>query len=177
MRIAQRLDLPGIGEVVRQFHQACFVSISDSQRAPLKDANRCGTMHHGLLAGLFRPSYAPGSYLAFLGRLTPDKGPEDAIRIARAAGMPLRIAAKVPRAETGYFKKHIQPEIEGLPSRSVGHRPRVRWNGRRLLGESLDVADRCRCRDGTSRCCGWVYRLLRRASNPGIERCLVSHVR
>jgi glycosyltransferase involved in cell wall biosynthesis len=69
---------------------------------------------------LYRPSYAPGSYLAFLGRLTPDKGPEDAIRIARAAGMPLRIAAKVPRGETGYFKRHIQPEIDGTRVELVG---------------------------------------------------------
>ncbi|MGF6308855.1 glycosyltransferase involved in cell wall biosynthesis [Bradyrhizobium sp. i1.8.4] len=77
-------------------------------------------MHHGLPAGLFRPSYAPGSYLAFLGRLTPDKGPEDAIRIARAAGMPLRIAAKVPRGQTGYFKRQIQPEIDGTRVELVG---------------------------------------------------------
>jgi glycosyltransferase involved in cell wall biosynthesis len=115
-----RLDLPGIGEVVRQFREACFVSISDNQRAPLEDANWGGTVQHGLPAGLFRPSYAPGSYLAFLGRLTPDKGPEDAIRIARAAGMPLRIAAKVPRGETGYFKRHIQPEIDGTRVELVG---------------------------------------------------------
>ncbi|RXH05954.1 glycosyltransferase family 4 protein [Bradyrhizobium vignae] len=115
-----RLDLPGIGEVARQFPEACFVSISDKQRAPLEDANWCGTVHHGLPARLFRPSYAPGSYLAFLGRLTPDKGPEEAIRIARAAGMPLRIAAKVPRGETGYFKKRIQPEIDGARVELVG---------------------------------------------------------
>lgn len=115
-----RLDLPGTGEVVRQFREACFVSISDTQRAPLKDANWRGTVHHGLPADLFRPSYAPGSYLAFLGRLTPDKGPEDAIRIARAAGMPLRIAAKVPRGETVYFRKHIEPEIDGAQVELVG---------------------------------------------------------
>jgi glycosyltransferase involved in cell wall biosynthesis len=92
-----RLDLPGIPEALREFPEASFVSISDNQRAPVKEANWCGTVYHGLPAGQFRPSYAAGSYLAFLGRLTPDKGPEDAIRIARAAGMPLRIAAKVPR--------------------------------------------------------------------------------
>lgn len=101
-----RLDIPAIGEAVRQFQAACFVSISHSQRAPLATANWCGTVYHGLPAGLFRPSYEPGSYLAFLGRLTPDKGPDDAIRIARAAGMRLRVAAKVPRGERGYFRKH-----------------------------------------------------------------------
>jgi glycosyltransferase involved in cell wall biosynthesis len=55
----------------------------------------------------------PGSYLAFLGRLTAEKGPEDAIRIARAAGVPLRIAAKVPRGERGYFKERLEPKIDG----------------------------------------------------------------
>lgn len=115
-----RLDLPGIPEVVREFGDARFVSISDNQRAPLKMAKWCGTVHHGLPAGLFRPSYECGSYLAFLGRLTADKGPEDAIRIARAAGMPLRMAAKVPRAETAYFKKHLEPQIDGREIELIG---------------------------------------------------------
>jgi glycosyltransferase involved in cell wall biosynthesis len=64
-----RLDLPGVPEVIRQFPSACFVSISDRQRTPLKTANWCGTVHHGPPASLFRPSYEQGSYLAFLGRL------------------------------------------------------------------------------------------------------------
>jgi glycosyltransferase involved in cell wall biosynthesis len=68
----------------------------------------------------FRPSSKKGAYLAFLGRLTAEKGPEDAIRIARAAGMPLKIAAKIPRAETGYFKRHIEPEIDGEAVELVG---------------------------------------------------------
>jgi glycosyltransferase involved in cell wall biosynthesis len=58
--------------------------------------------------------------LAFLGRLTADKGPEDAMRIARAAGMPLRIAAKIPRAETAYFKKKLEPNIDGEEVQLVG---------------------------------------------------------
>jgi glycosyltransferase involved in cell wall biosynthesis len=102
---ARRLDLPGLSEVVREFAEANFVAISDHQRIPLPEANWTGTIHHGLPPSLFRPSYDQGSYLAFLGRLTAEKGPEDAIRIARAAGQPLRIAAKVPRAETAYLKK------------------------------------------------------------------------
>ena len=69
---------------------------------------------------MFRPSYEPGSYLAFLGRLTADKGPEDAIRIARAAQMPLRIAAKIPRAETAYFKNKLEPNIDGQTVQLVG---------------------------------------------------------
>jgi glycosyltransferase involved in cell wall biosynthesis len=115
-----RLDLPGIPEALRAFPDACFVSISDNQRAPVKGANWCGTVYHGLPAGQFRPSYERGSYLAFLGRLTADKGPEDAIRIARAAGMPLRIAAKVPRGEAAYFKQHLQPQIDGTEVQLIG---------------------------------------------------------
>ncbi len=115
-----RLDLPGLSNLIREFQDASFVSISDNQRLPLPDANWCGTIQHGLPTNLFRPSYSQGSYLAFLGRLTAEKGPEDAIRIARAAGMPLRIAAKIPRTETAYFKKHLEPHIDGEEVRLIG---------------------------------------------------------
>ena len=91
-----RLDLPGLQDVVREFSKAPFVSISEYQGLPLPNANWLGTIQHGLPVDLFRPSYDQGTYLAFLGRLTVEKGPEDAIRIARAAGLPLRIAAKIP---------------------------------------------------------------------------------
>jgi glycosyltransferase involved in cell wall biosynthesis len=67
-----------------------------------------------------RASYEPGSYLAFLGRLTAEKGPEDAIRIAQAARMPLRIAAKIPRGETAYFKKKLEPQIDAEKIMLVG---------------------------------------------------------
>jgi glycosyltransferase involved in cell wall biosynthesis len=115
-----RLDLPGLADVVQQFPDAAFVSISNNQRLPLGGARWCGTVYHGLPAGLFRPSYAPGSYLAFLGRLTAEKGPEAAIRIAHAAGMPLRIAAKTPRSESGYFKQTLEPQIDGAQIQLVG---------------------------------------------------------
>lgn len=115
-----RLDLPGLPSVVRQFPDASFVSISQHQRLPLPEANWCRTIQHGLPVDLFRPSYGPGSYLAFLGRLTAEKGPEDAIRIARAAGRPLRIAAKIPRAETAYFKKNLEPHVDGEKVQLVG---------------------------------------------------------
>src|SRR6266700_206178 len=115
-----RLNLPGLREVVRRFPDAPFVSISNDQRVPLGEANWLGTVHHGLPANMFRPSFEGGSYLAFLGRLTADKGPEPAIRIARAAGMPLRIAAKVPRGERGYFKERLEPQIDGEQIRLTG---------------------------------------------------------
>jgi glycosyltransferase involved in cell wall biosynthesis len=69
---------------------------------------------------LLRPSFEPGSYLAFLGRLTAEKGPEDAIRIAHAAGMPLYIAAKIPRGERKYFRERLEPQIDGDQVRLVG---------------------------------------------------------
>src|SRR5258707_10223691 len=108
-----RLDLPLFPDVIRRFPKAAFVSISENQRIPLPEANWIGTVYHGLPQGLFRPSFEPGSYLAFLGRLTAEKGAEPAIRIARAVGMPLHIAAKVPRGERGYFKKSLEPQIDG----------------------------------------------------------------
>src|SRR5215204_365175 len=98
-----RMDLPGFADVVRRFPDAPFVSISDNQRLPLSEANWLGTVYHGLPSDLFLPSFEAGSYLAFLGWLTAEKGPEAAIRIAHAAQMPLRIAAKVPRGQRKYF--------------------------------------------------------------------------
>jgi glycosyltransferase involved in cell wall biosynthesis len=121
-----RLDLPGLAEVIGAFPNAAFVSISGNQRRPLPDANWIATIQHGLPKDLFRPSYEGGSYLAFLGRLTADKGPEDAMRIARAAAMPLRIAAKIPRAETAYFKKKLEPNIDGEEIQLVGEVNEVR---------------------------------------------------
>jgi hypothetical protein len=64
-----RLDLPRLPDVIREFPEAAFVSISDNQRLPLPDANWCGTVQHGLPTNLFRPSYGKESGLAFLGRL------------------------------------------------------------------------------------------------------------
>ena len=121
-----RLDLPGLSDVIGAFTNAAFVSISDNQRRPLPDANWIANIQHGLPKDLFRPSYEGGSYLAFLGRLTADKGPEDAMRIARAAGIPLRIAAKIPRAETAYFKKKLEPNIDGEAVQLVGEVDEVR---------------------------------------------------
>ena len=115
-----RLDLPLLSSVVDLFPGAAFVSISDNQRLPIKDANWLGTIYHGLPIDSVKPAFAPGKYLAFLGRLTPDKGPEEAIRIARAAGMPLHIAAKIPRAEKGYFAQKIAPLVDDTNVRLAG---------------------------------------------------------
>jgi glycosyltransferase involved in cell wall biosynthesis len=115
-----RLDLPGLPAVVEKFPTAPFVSISDNQRLPLHEANWLGTVYHGMPQTLLRPSFASGSYLAFLGRLTSEKGPEAAIRIARASGVPLRIAAKLPRSERRYFKERLEPLIDGTHIQITG---------------------------------------------------------
>jgi glycosyltransferase involved in cell wall biosynthesis len=115
-----RLDLPGLPTVVRQFADAPFVSISNDQRTPLPGANWLGTVYHGLPPDTLRPRFENGNYLAFLGRLAPEKGPETAIRLARAAGLPLRIAAKIPRGEKGYFKQQLEPLIDGNQIKLIG---------------------------------------------------------
>ncbi|MEH2553692.1 glycosyltransferase involved in cell wall biosynthesis [Bradyrhizobium algeriense] len=115
-----RMDLPGFPDVIGRFPAASFVSISDNQRAPLREAKWIGTVYHGLPVNLYEPSFERGLYLAFLGRLTAEKGPEAAIRIARAAGMPLHIAAKVPRGERGYFKERLEPQVDGKQIQLTG---------------------------------------------------------
>src|SRR5712672_1994017 len=115
-----RLDLPLFPDVIRRFPKAAFVSISENQRIPLPEANWVGTVYHGLPHELFQPVYESGRYLAFLSRLTAEKGPASAIRIARAVGMPLHIAAKVPRGERGYFKETLEPQIDGRQVRLTG---------------------------------------------------------
>src|SRR5206468_10729353 len=99
--------------VVLRCPVAPFVAISETPLLPLSWVYWLGAVYPGLPADLFRPSFATGSSLAFLGRLTAEKGPEAAIRSARAAKMPLRIAAKLPRGDRNYFKERIEPQIDG----------------------------------------------------------------
>ena len=116
-----RLDHPALGSFCGGcFAGAPFVSISEAQRMPLPQAHWVGTVYHGLPSNLLTPNYAPTGYLAFLGRITEDKGPETAIHLARAAGMPLKIAAKIGRAERSYFTQRIKPLIDGKEVEFVG---------------------------------------------------------
>jgi glycosyltransferase involved in cell wall biosynthesis len=115
-----RLDIFGVPELIDMLPQAPFVSISDNQRSPLPNANWAATIYHGFPPDWLHPSFGCGEYLAFLGRLAPEKGPEPAIRIARAANMELRIAAKIPRRERGYFADRLQPMIDGNQTRLIG---------------------------------------------------------
>jgi glycosyltransferase involved in cell wall biosynthesis len=107
-----RLDLPELVPLYRRFEEAPLVSISDAQRLPLSFANWVGTVYHGLPPDSLKANEQAGSYLAFLGRISPEKGPERAIRIARRAGIPLRIAAKVDRADQEFYEAVVKPELE-----------------------------------------------------------------
>jgi glycosyltransferase involved in cell wall biosynthesis len=115
-----RLDLSGLSELIQKFPEAPLISISDSQRTALPEANWLGTVYHGMPPDLYRPSFEPGNYLAFLGRITPDKGPSDATKLAREAGLPLRIAAKLPRQHGRYFKEELEPLIDGQKVQFLG---------------------------------------------------------
>ncbi len=89
------------------------MSISDKQRLPLSDLRWAGAVYHGQPLDLLEPCFEPQRYLAFLGRIAPEKRPDLSIRIAQAAGLPLRIAAKLPKSENRYFRERVQPLIQG----------------------------------------------------------------
>jgi glycosyltransferase involved in cell wall biosynthesis len=109
-----RLDLPDLRPFYRGFQDMPLVSISNAQRAPIANANFVATIYHGLPLHLQEPTFNPrGRYLAFLGRISPEKRPDRAIRIARAAGIPLKIAAKVDKVDESYFREVITPLLEG----------------------------------------------------------------
>jgi glycosyltransferase involved in cell wall biosynthesis len=115
-----RLDLPELQPIYSAFEDVPLVSISDAQRRPLPQGNFIGTVHHGLPENLLTPQPVARGYLAFLGRICPEKCPDRAIRIARAAGMKLKIAAKVDRADQDYFETTIRPMIDGDQIEMIG---------------------------------------------------------
>lgn len=107
-----RLDIAELRPLYREFRDIPLVSISDAQRDPLPDAGWIGTVHHGLPLDLLAFHPEPGSYLAFLGRISPEKRVDRAIAIATACGYPLRIAAKVDPADHEYFEREIRPLLD-----------------------------------------------------------------
>jgi glycosyltransferase involved in cell wall biosynthesis len=115
-----RQDIADLKPFYSGFPEMPLVSISNQQRAPLPDANFIGTIYHGIPADLHRVSLAQGSYLAFLGRISPEKRPDRAIRIARAAQMPLKIAAKVDKVDEHYFQTEILPLLSGPGVEFIG---------------------------------------------------------
>jgi glycosyltransferase involved in cell wall biosynthesis len=105
-----RQDLHDLKPLYVGFCEMPLVSVSNDQRNPVVNCNFVATVHHGLPADLLKPVYNPrGGYLAFLGRIAPEKRPDYAVRIARALGMPLKIAAKVDKVDESYFREVIAP--------------------------------------------------------------------
>jgi len=108
-----RLDANGLSPFYTRFSQFPLVSISNDQRRPMPPVNWVGTVYHGLPLELLKFNAHPDSgYLAFLGRICPEKRPDRAIEIARRSGVPLRIAAKIDDQDRAYFEKHIRPLLE-----------------------------------------------------------------
>jgi glycosyltransferase involved in cell wall biosynthesis len=106
-----RLDLPDLAPLYRIFADMPVISISDAQRAPLPWVNWQGTVHHGMPATALQPHKKNGGYLAFLGRTSPEKGILPAIEIAKRVGIPLKIAAKVDKADLDYFNECVKPAL------------------------------------------------------------------
>ena len=107
-----RQDVSDLKTLYAAFPEMPLVSISDAQRRPVASANFAGTVHHGLPTTLHAPNLKPsGDYVAFLGRISPEKRLDRAIRIARAAGIPIRIAAKVDKDDREYYEQEIKPML------------------------------------------------------------------
>jgi glycosyltransferase involved in cell wall biosynthesis len=115
-----RLDLPDLMALYSEFRDMPVVSVSDAQRAPLPQAHWLATVHHGLPRDLYRFRPTPGDYLVFLGRVSPEKGVDRAIEIARRAGMPLKIAAKVDNADRDYFRDVVEPLLGEAEAEFIG---------------------------------------------------------
>jgi glycosyltransferase involved in cell wall biosynthesis len=130
-----RQDLPDMLPLYAGFPEMQLVSISNAQREPIPDASYVATVYHGLPQDLLTPTLRPrGGYLAFVGRISPEKRVDRAIRIARAVGIPLKIAAKVDRVDVEYFKAEIEPLLAGPGVEFIGEIDERRKPG--FLGEA-----------------------------------------
>lgn len=107
-----RLDIPALGPLYREFRDLPVVSISYSQRTPLPMANWQATVYHGLPPDLYSYQARAGEYLAFLGRISPEKRVDDAIAVATRVGMPIKIAAKVDPADEEYYETIAKPAMQ-----------------------------------------------------------------
>jgi glycosyltransferase involved in cell wall biosynthesis len=115
-----RLDIEDLFPVYHRFPEAPVVSISDSQRAPLKELNWVATVNHGLPRDLLQFNPNKGKYLAFIGRISPEKRPDIAIEVARRSGVPLKIAAKVDAVDREYYHEKIKPLIQAPHAEYIG---------------------------------------------------------
>jgi glycosyltransferase involved in cell wall biosynthesis len=107
-----RLDIPELQPLYKKFNDAPVISISNAQRKPLPMANWVATVYHGLPVDLYQPGNGEGDYVVFLGRFSPEKRADRAIEIAKRAGMKIKIAAKVDKADERYFEKEIRPLLD-----------------------------------------------------------------
>jgi glycosyltransferase involved in cell wall biosynthesis len=130
-----RLDTPGLAALYHEFSEQALVSISNAQRRPLADANWIATVYHGLPPQIHAATETPGQYLAFLGRIAPEKGVERAIEIARRSEIPLKIAAKIDRSDQEYFDTRIACLIEGSLVDFIGEITEVEKT--RFLGDAI----------------------------------------
>ncbi len=110
-----RMDIPDLVPLYHAFRNMPVVSISNAQRKPLPWLNWQGTVYHGLAENQFTLHSQPGKYLAYIGRISPEKRVDRAIEIARRAGMSLKLAAKVDRVDRDYFQENIEPLIRQEP--------------------------------------------------------------
>lgn len=116
-----RLDLPDVEEAFLPYPEAHYVSISESQRRPMPWLRWVKTIHHGLDLSKFEFYPKPGKYLAFLGRMHDHKRPDWAIQIAKKAGVPLKMAAKIEGKEMrDYFDTHVKPHVDGRNIEYIG---------------------------------------------------------
>jgi len=115
-----RLDIPDLQPLYRCFPDAAVVSISHSQRLPLPGANWIANIYHGLPSSLYKPRFVSGDYLVFLGRISPEKRPDRAIKIALRSGMKLKIAAKIDRVDQDYFDSKIKPMLKHSSIEFIG---------------------------------------------------------
>jgi glycosyltransferase involved in cell wall biosynthesis len=130
-----RQDLPDMFPLYAGFPEMRLVSISNAQRKPIPDASFAATIYHGLPRDLLTATLKPrGGYLAFIGRISPEKRVDRAIRIARAVGIPLKIAAKVDRVDLEYFKAEIEPMLDSPDVEYIGEIDERRKPG--FLGEA-----------------------------------------
>jgi len=115
-----RLDIPDIQAVYDEFSDMPVVSISNDQRQPLPQAAWAATVHHGMPPDELTPRTDAGEYLAFLGRISPEKRADRAIEVARRTGLPLHIAAKVDDIDRDYFEREIEPLLGAAHVEWVG---------------------------------------------------------
>src|SRR5262249_8244136 len=115
-----RLDIPGLQPLHEIYSEAAVVSISEAQRAPLPDAHWVATVPHGLPSALYQPGTGSGGYLAFIGRISPEKRLDRAVEIAKRAGLALHIGAKVDPAARKYFEREIEPLLATPGVESLG---------------------------------------------------------